>query len=75
MAGSASEYVLSGNEAYGSATNEVKLADGNTWYNGMGMLSNRDYILRGGINRGLFYFGDISMSETKYGTRSVLIGK
>lgn len=75
MAGSASEYVLSGNEAYGSATNEVKLADGNTWYNGMGMLSTRDYILRGGINRGLFYFGDISMSETKYGTRSVLINK
>ena len=72
MAGASSEYV-NGASSLGSATKEVFMTNGTTWYNGISLYSNRDYILRGGINRGLFYFGDISMSETKYGARSVIV--
>ncbi|MBR7042367.1 MAG: hypothetical protein IKI04_02580 [Bacilli bacterium] len=72
MAGGTTEYVL-GRCELGTATKEVKLADGNTWYNGMGSVSERDYILRGG--REMFYFGDMGMSSADYGTRSSLISK
>ena len=74
MAGASSEYAL-GASVIGTATKEVFLADNDTWYNGHGSKSNRDYLLRGGIDRGMFYFGDISMSTTDYSTRSVLISK
>lgn len=72
MAGGSTEYAL-GKCELGTATKEVKLADGNTWYNGMGSVSDRDYILRGG--REMFYFGDISMSSMNSGTRTTLIKK
>lgn len=74
MAGSLSEYVY-GNYNIGSATKEVILSDGNTWYNGNSIMSNRDYIIRGGKDKALFYFGDISMGSPMIGTRSVLIEK
>lgn len=72
MAGSASEYVM-GKSTLGSATSEVVLDTKDTWYNGHGMVSDRNYLIRGGKDRGLFYFGDISMSTTDYGTRSSII--
>ena len=68
MAGGSGEFVL-GKSSLGSATKEVILDNGNTWYNGMGALSDRDYIIRGGINRGMFYFGDISMTNVENSTR------
>ena len=74
MAGSTSEYVL-GKSLLGSATSEVVLETKDTWYNGHGMISDRDYLIRGGKDRGLFYFGDINMSSTDYGTRSSLVKK
>ncbi len=74
MAGASGEYVL-GKSTIGTATSEVKLLDGNTWYNGMGMVSDRDYIIRGGISRSLFYFGDIRMDDTENSTRVSLVAK
>ena len=72
MAGGSGEYVL-GRSEIGTATTEVKLLDGNTWYNGYGSVSDRDYIIRGGINRGLFYFGDIRMDSTQNSTRVSIV--
>lgn len=74
MAGGVSEYVL-GNYKIGSATSEVKLIDGDTWYQGHSLMSDRDYLVRGGKENSLFYFGDIGMNSSEYGTRSVLISK
>ena len=74
MAGGSGEYVL-GKSELGSATFEVILSDGNTWYNGMSLLSDRDYIIRGGINKGLFYFGDIRMDSVENATRVSLVSK
>ena len=74
MAGGASEYVL-GNYTVGSATSEVILNDGDTWYQGHGIISSRDYLVRGGLEKGLFYFGEIGMGAAEYSTRNVLINK
>ena len=74
MAGASGEYVL-GKSTIGTATSEVVLANKNTWYNGMGALSDRDYIIRGGLDKSLFYFGDIKMDSTANSTRICLISK
>ena len=74
MAGASGEYVL-GVSNTGTATSEVILSNGDTWYNGHGMVSTRDYIIRGGLNRGMFYFGDISMSQVENSTRVVFVSK
>lgn len=71
MAGSSPEYVL-GSEKIGTATNEVILENGDTWYEGHGIPSDRNYLIRGGVNKGLFYFGDISMDTPSISTRIVL---
>ena len=71
MAGGASEYVL-GNEKIGSATSEVILNNGDTWYSGHGIISDRTYLVRGGVDKGIFYFGDISMDSPFIATRVVL---
>ena len=54
---------------------EVTLENGSAWYNGNSIVSDRDYIIRGGLERGMFYYGDISMSSVENATRSVLISK
>ena len=72
MAGGSSEYV-DGISNLGSATNEVILSNGDSWYNGHGLLSDRDYLVRGGVDKGLFNFGDISMSYSEISTRAVII--
>ncbi len=74
MAGASGEYVL-GKSDVGTATSEVVLQDDNTWYNGHGMVSDRDYIIRGGLDKGLFYFGDIAMDMTENSTRIVILDK
>jgi len=71
MAGGAPEYVL-GSQKLGSATSEVVLKNGDTWYLGHGFISNRDYLIRGGINKGMYYFGDIGMDNPSISTRAVL---
>ena len=72
MAGGASEYVVGESNLLGCATKEVMLSDGDTWYQGHGLISDRDYIIRGGIGKGLFNFRDIGMSDVEIGTRSVI---
>ena len=72
MAGASGEYVL-GKSTTGTATSEVLLSDKNTWYNGMGAVSDRDYIIRGGLDKSLFYFGDMRMDETQNSTRISLV--
>lgn len=74
MSGGAQEYVI-GNYKIGSATYEVKLSNGATWYNGSGMSYDREYLLRGGMNNGLFYFGDLGFSLIDMSTRSVIKNK
>lgn len=75
MAGASGEYVIGKSNNIGSATKEVILSNGDTWYKGHGLVSSRDYIIRGGINKELFYFGDINMDETKNSIRITLINK
>lgn len=74
MAGGSGEYVL-GKSVLGTATTEVKQLDGNTWYDGFGSVSDRDYIIRGGLNKGLFYFGDIRMDSVENSTRVSIVNK
>ena len=74
MAGASSEYVL-GNSTIGSATNEVFLANGDTWNQGHSLVSNRDYLLRGGIGSSIFYFGEIGINSTLISTRGVIEAK
>lgn len=73
VAGGSGEYVL-GKSEIGTATGEVMTTTG-TWYNGNGLLSSRDYIIRGGLDKELFYFGDIAMDMTQNSTRVVLTNK
>ncbi len=73
MSGSASEYAV-GNSSLGSATNEVMLENNVSWYNAYSVNSGKDYLLRGGMNNGLFYFGDIGISSNMT-TRGVFVSK
>ena len=72
MAGGAAEYVMGKSNQLGCATKEVTLLDGDTWYQGHGLASERDYVIRGGIGKGLFNFRDIGMSDIKVGSRSII---
>lgn len=74
MAGASPEYVV-GNEKIGTATNEVILENGDTWYEGHSITSIRDYLIRGGQNNSLFYYGDIGMGSTNISTRTTLVSK
>lgn len=75
MAGASGEFVNGSSNNLGSATKEVILENNDTWYNGHGIVSDRDYIIRGGLNKELFYFGDISMDEVANSTRITLVNK
>lgn len=74
MAGSSKEYVF-GKLDIGTASEELILDNGGTWYNGIGLLSDKDYVLRGGIKHGLFSFIDNSMDYVENSTRFSLISK
>ena len=74
IAGGSSEYVT-GDVSTGSATSEVVLSNGDTWYEGHGLLNGKDYLIRGGRGKGLFYFGDIGMNNAEISTRMVITSK
>lgn len=74
MAGASMEYV-NGKSEIGTATNEVMLTNQDSWYNGNGLVSEKDYTIRGGIGHGMFYFGDLSMDSTNLSTRFSLVNK
>ena len=72
MSGSSSEYTV-GNNMLGSALSEVRINDGETWYGGVYINNNKDFVLRGGVDMGLFSVSDIGMIDVS--TRSVLVSK
>ena len=72
MSGSLAEYVV-GNNSIGSALDEVRINDNTTWYNGSYLNYNKDYTLRGGIDRGMYSVSDIGMFDVS--TRAVLVSK
>ncbi|MBQ2873035.1 MAG: hypothetical protein IJE89_03440 [Bacilli bacterium] len=72
MAGSTGEYVQ-GTTGLGSALSEVIIKGNDTWYNGYYNNNYKDYIIRGGVDTGLFNTGDIGM--TNVSTRSVFVSK
>ena len=73
MAGSAKEFA-SGSCGVGSATGEVSLSNGN-WNNGHGTCGNGEFILRGGKDRGIFTYGELSMDYVDNTSRVSLISK
>jgi len=72
MSGASAEYVV-GNTGLGSAMEEVRINEITTWYNGSYLNANKDYTLRGGVEKGLFSISDIGMFNIS--TRSVLVNK
>ena len=72
MSGGTPEYVV-GSTMIGSALNEVRVSEYETWYKGSYANGNKDYIIRGGIDRGMFTTSDIGMFDVT--TRSVLVSK
>ena len=72
MSGGLAEYVV-GNNSIGSALDEVRINDNTTWYNGSYLNYNKDYTLRGGIDRGMYSVSDIGMFDVS--TRAVLVSK
>lgn len=72
MSGASAEYVV-GDISLGSALSEVRISENETWYSGLYVLSDKDFTLRGGVDRGLFYNSDIGMFDVS--TRSVLVNK
>ena len=72
MAGASAEYVV-GNTGFGSAMDEVKISENETWYDGNYINSYKDYTIRGGVDKGMFFTSDIGMFDVS--TRSVLTKK
>lgn len=74
MAGASMEYTV-GNMDIGTATSEVMLDNSGAWYGSIGLLSNKGYNLRGGMEHGIFYFGDEGMDYVEKSARFSLISK
>ena len=72
MSGASSEYTV-GNNMLGSALSEVRINDGETWDGGVYINNDKDFVLRGGVDMGLFSVSDIGMKDAS--TRSVLVSK
>lgn len=72
MSGGTAEYVV-GTTMMGSATAEVRIDENSTWYKGFYVDNNKDYIIRGGLDMGMFSTGDIGMIDVS--TRSTLVKK
>lgn len=75
MAGASGEYVLGSSVGLGNASNEIVLSNNSIWGHSAGYPSARDYVIRGGINKDIFYMGDISMDHVENSTRGVIINK
>ena len=74
MAGASGEYVL-GKPEIGTAMSEVINSNGSAWGNVNSIISGRDYVIRGGTNKNIFYFGDMSMDPIENSTRSSIVSK
>lgn len=72
MAGSTPEYVV-GVNGIGTAMEEVRINSSETWYKGSYTNNGSDYVVRGGMDRGLFSTSGIGMFDVS--TRSVLVSK
>jgi len=72
MAGASAEYVV-GVNGIGTAMEEVRISENETWYNGSFVITNKEYIIRGGVDKGLFSLSDIGMFDVS--TRGVLVRK
>ena len=72
MSGSCSEYTV-GKQLFGSAISEVKINDNRVWDDDIHINNNKDYVLRGGVDMGLFSISDIGMIDVS--TRAVLTNK
>lgn len=72
MSGGTPEYVV-GSTMIGSALEEVRVSEYETWYKGNYTTNDNDYIIRGGIDRGMFTTSGIGMFDVS--TRSVLVSK
>ena len=49
--------------------------NGVAWYGAYSVGSNKEYAIRGGCDKGLFYYGDLSMSNCDNSTRAVMSSK
>ena len=72
MAGGAAEYVV-GKRMLGSSLSEVRVSDNSTWYNGIYTDIDGEYVLRGGVDMGMFSVSDMGMMNVS--TRAVLVSK
>ena len=71
MAGASGEYVL-GTPEIGTAMSEIITSNGSAWGNAISIISGRDCVIRGGIGKSLYSFGDISMDPVENSTRSAI---
>ena len=62
MAGGSCEYVL-GDYKIGSAMDEVMLESNSSWYGGYSVNNGSSYVIRGGLDNGMFNFGELGMSD------------
>ena len=72
MAGATAEYVI-GSLGLGTATEEVRVNEFETWDKGNYTSEVNDYIVRGGMSRGLYSVGGIEMFDVS--TRAALVNK
>ena len=72
MSGSCSEYTV-GSDILGSALSEVRVSDNMAWDNNVYINNDKDYVLRGGVDTGLFSVSDIGMIDAC--ARGVLVNK
>jgi len=63
MSGSASEYVI-GSHLLGAALQEVLIDESHAWYNSSYTNNQKDYLLRGGIDKTIFTVDDLGMFDT-----------
>lgn len=69
MSGATPEIVL-GTNKIGSATEEIKINFNEIWYQGSYNNSSKEYLVRGGIDKGLFSIDDINSNDIS--TRAVI---
>ena len=72
MSGASAEYTV-GVNTLGTALDEVRISESETWYNSSYVNNNKDYVLRGGVDMGMFTVSDIGMIDVS--TRGVLVSK
>jgi len=74
MAGGSCEYVL-GSYPVGSAMDEVMLEENSSWYGGYSVDTGASYVIRGGLDNGMFNVGGLGMSSCVNSSRMVISSK